>query len=212
MKRVLIADDHDVVRQGLKQILMEATPDAVFGDASSASEVLSLVRSAPWDVVVLDISLPDRSGLDVLKELRQSDPGLPVLVLSMHPEEQFAVRVLRAGAAGYLTKRSAPRELVAAVRKVLAGGKYVTESLAEKLAAVVDFGRPSGEPHEKLSDREYQVFRMLASGQTVKEIGEKLSLTPQTVSTHRARILEKMGLETNAELAQYARRAGLLEQ
>jgi two-component system invasion response regulator UvrY len=212
MKRILLADDHDVVRQGLKQILVEATPDAVFGDASSGSEVLKLVRSAPWDVVVLDISLPDRSGLDVLKELRQSDPGLPVLVLSMHPEEQFAVRVLRAGAAGYLTKRSAPQELVAAVRKVLAGGKYVTQSLAEKLAAVVDFGRPSGEPHERLSDREYQVFRMLASGQTVKEIGEELSLTPQTVSTHRARILEKMGLETNAELAQYARRAGLLEQ
>ena len=212
MTRVLLADDHEVVRQGLKQILMEAIPDAVFGDAASGSEALGLVRSAPWDIVVLDISLPDRSGLDVLKELRQSEPGLPVLVLSMHPEEQFAVRVLRAGAAGYLTKRSAPQELVAAVRKVLAGGKYVTESLAEKLAAVVDFGRPSGEPHEKLSDREYQVFRMLASGQTVKEIGEALSLTPQTVSTHRARILEKMGLETNAELAQYARRAGLLEQ
>jgi two-component system, NarL family, invasion response regulator UvrY len=212
MTRVLLADDHEVVRQGLKQILMEAIPDAVFGDAASGSEALGLVRSAPWDIVVLDISLPDRSGLDVLKELRQSQPGLPVLVLSMHPEEQFAVRVLRAGAAGYLTKRSAPRELVAAVRKVLAGGKYVTESLAEKLAAVLDFGRPSGDPHEKLSDREYQVFRMLASGQTVKEIGEELSLTPQTVSTHRARILEKMGLETNAELAQYARQAGLLSE
>jgi len=211
MTRILLADDHDVVRQGLKQILMESIPEATFGEAPNGKEALRQAHTSSWDVVVLDISLPDRSGLEVLKELRRDCPGLPVLVLSMHPEEQFAVRVLRAGAAGYVTKKTASQELVAAVKKVLSGGKYVSASLAEKLAVAVEISsRARGDPHERLSDREYQVFRMLAMGKTVKEIGEELSLTPQTVSTHRSRILDKMGMATNAELTQYAIQAGLL--
>jgi two-component system invasion response regulator UvrY len=212
MTRILLADDHDVVRQGLKQILMEFIPEAAFGDASTGKEALRRARTESWDVVVLDISLPDRSGLDVLKELRRELPTLPVLVLSMHSEEQFAVRVLRAGAAGYLTKRAAAKELVAAVKKVLTGGKYVSASVAESLAiAVAVPARSTADPHEALSDREYQVFRMLAMGKTVKEIGEQLSVSPQTVSTHRARILEKMGMATNADLTEYAIQNRLLE-
>jgi two-component system, NarL family, invasion response regulator UvrY len=208
--RILLADDHDVVRQGLKQILLESIPDAVFGDAPNGKEALRRAHGEQWDVALLDISLPDRSGLEVLKELRRDHPALPVLVLSMYPEEQFAVRVLRAGAAGYVTKKAAPRELVVAVKKVLSGGKYVSPSVAERLASAVGITPRSADPHEKLSDREFQVFRMLAGGKTVKEIGEELSLTPQTVSTHRSRILEKMGMSTNAELAQYALQSGLL--
>jgi two-component system, NarL family, invasion response regulator UvrY len=211
MTRILLADDHDVVRQGLKQILMESIPATSFGEASNGQEALRRARTEPWDVVVLDISLPDRSGLDVLKELRREFPALPVLVLSMHPEEQFAVRVLSAGAAGYVTKKTAAQELVAAVKKVLAGGRYVSASVAERLVVAVGVPRRSAaDPHEALSDREYQVFRMLTMGKTVKEIGEELSLTPQTVSTHRSHILDKMGMTTNAELTQYAIQAGLL--
>jgi two-component system invasion response regulator UvrY len=211
MTRILLADDHDVVRKGLKQILMESMPETHFGDASSGREALRQARAEPWDLVVLDISLPDRSGLDVLKELRRDLPALPVLVLSMYSEEQFAVRVLRAGAAGYLTKRTAAQELIAAVRKVLAGGKYVSASVAESLAVAVGTLPASAEDlHQALSDREYQVFRMLAIGKTVKDIGEELFLSPQTVSTHRFRILNKMSMTTNAELTQYAIQAGLL--
>jgi DNA-binding NarL/FixJ family response regulator len=203
MTRVLLVDDHAVVRQGLKQVLAESLPEATFGDAANADEALRMVRTASWDIVILDISLPGKSGLETLKELRAGHPKLPVLVLSMHPEEQFAIRVLRAGAAGYLTKRTAARELVAAVRKVLAGGRYVSASLAERLAARVQAGWTQA-PHETLSDREYQVFRMLAMGKTVKQIGKELDLRPQTVSTHRTHILEKMGMQSNAELIQYA--------
>lgn len=211
MTRILLADDHDVVRQGLKQILMESIPESVFGDASNGEEALRRARTEPWDVVVLDMSLPDRSGLDVLKELRRELPRLPVLVLSMHAEEQFAVRVLRAGAAGYLTKRTAAQELVTAVKKAIAGGKYVSASVAERLVGAVGVpSRSKANPHEALSDREYQVFRMLAMGTRSKEIGEVLSLTPQTVSTYRSRILDKMGMTTNAELTQYAISSGLL--
>ena len=211
MTRILLTDDHDVVRKGLKQILRESIPEAAFGDASTGREALRQARAEPWDLVLLDISLPDRSGLDVLKELRRDLPALPVLVLSMYSEEQFALRVLRAGAAGYLTKRTAAQELIAAVRKVLAGGKYVSASVAESLAVAVGALPPStGDLHQALSDREYQVFRMLAMGKTVKDIGEELFLSPQTVSTHRGRILDKMGMTTNAELTQYAIQAGLL--
>ena len=211
MTRILLTDDHDVVRKGLKQILRESIPEAAFGDASTGRDALRQARAGPWDLVVLDISLPDRSGLDVLKELRRDLPALPVLVLSMYSEEQFAVRVLRAGAAGYLTKRTAAQELIAAVRKVLAGGKYVSASVAESLAVAVGALPPSAEDlHQALSDREYQVFRMLAMGKTVKDIGEELFLSPQTVSTHRFRILNKMGMTTNAELIQYAIQSGLL--
>jgi DNA-binding NarL/FixJ family response regulator len=203
MTRILLADDHAVVRQGLKQILAESLPKAAFGDASSGEEALRKARTEDWDIVVLDISLPGKSGLETLKELRVAHPRLPVLVLSMHPEEQFAVRVLRAGAAGYLTQRTAAKDLVAAVRKVLAGGRYVSASLAETLASRVEAGSARA-PHETLSDREYQVFRMLATGKTVKAIGKELDLRPQTVSTHRTHILEKMGMRSNAELIQYA--------
>lgn len=212
MTRFLLADDHAVVRQGLKQVLMDSIPQAVFGDASTAEEALEKARTSEWDVVILDVSLPDKSGLEVLKELRRLQPRLPVLILSMHPEEQYAVRLLRAGAAGYLTKKAAAKDLVTAVRKVLSGGKYVSPDLAERLAHVVELhGDPTRAPHESLSDREYQVFRMLAAGKTVKEIGEELSVSPQTVSTHRTRIMEKMELETNADLAEYAKQNRLLD-
>jgi DNA-binding NarL/FixJ family response regulator len=203
MTRVLLVDDHAVVRQGLKQVLAESLPDATFGDACNADEALRMVRTANWDIVVLDISLPGKSGIEALKELRAAHPRLPVLILSMHPEEQFAVRALKAGAAGYVTKRTAAREVVAAVRKVLSGGRYVSPSLAERLAAQTQAGSVDT-PHETLSDREYQVFRLLAMGKTVKQIGKELDLSPQTVSTHRTHILEKMGMQSNAELIQYA--------
>lgn len=210
MIRILLVDDHAVVRQGLKQIVAESLPDATFGDAANADEALRMARTRNWDIVILDISLPGKSGLEALKELRVARPGLPVLVLSMHPEEQFAVRALRAGAAGYLTKRTAAKDLVAAVRKVLAGGKYVSASLAERLAEQVQADSVKA-PHETLSDREYQVFRMLAMGKTVKQIGKELVLSPQTVSTHRTHILEKMGMRSNAELIEYARQNQILD-
>ena len=203
MIKILIADDHAVVRRGLKQILAEEPNMAVFGEACNAQEVLKNVREQNWDIVILDITMPDRSGLEVLKELKNIRPKLPVLILSIHPEEQYAVRVLKAGAAGYMTKESAPEELVKAVRKVIRGSKYISPSLVEKLA--FDLETDSEKPlHETLSDREYQVMCMIASGKTVKEIAKKLYLSVKTISTHRARILEKMKMKTNAELTHYA--------
>jgi two-component system invasion response regulator UvrY len=203
MTRILLVDDHVVVRQGLKQILEGALAGAVFADAASGEEAVRNVRAADWDLVILDMSLPDQSGLEVLKELRRLRPKLPVLVLSMYPEEQFAVRALRAGAAGYLTKKTVAAELLTAVRKVLAGGRYLSQFLAERMAVEIRADAQRA-PHETLSDREYQVFRLLALGNTVKQISEELSLSPQTISTHRSHILGKMGLTTNAELTQYA--------
>lgn len=203
MTKVLIADDHAVVRQGLRQILREVPEMTQVGEALNGQEVLDKIRTEEWDAVVLDISMPGRSGLDVLKELKHDHPKLPVLVLSMHAEDQFAVRLLRAGAAGYLTKESAPEELVKAIRKVVSGGKYVSPSLAEKLAFDMH-GDSDKLLHETLSDREFQVMRMMATGKTVKEIAEELSLSVKTVSTYRARILEKMSLKSNAELIHYA--------
>jgi DNA-binding NarL/FixJ family response regulator len=203
MIRILLADDHDVVRKGLRQILAEAIPDALFAEAESGEEAAGLVREAEFDILILDISLPGRSGLDVLKELRQARPKLPVLVLSMYPEEQLAVRALRAGAAGYLSKKSAAADLVSAVRKVLAGGRYVSSSLAERLAG--EIGLTSGiAPHELLSDREFQVFQLLGGGQTVTAIAQQLGLSVPTISTYRTRILEKMGMTENSDLVQYA--------
>jgi len=192
-----------VVRHGLKQILAEAFNGAIFGEAGNAGEVLAGIEKEPWDVVVLDISMPDRSGLEVLCDIRKLRPKLPVLVLSMHPENQFAVRVLRDGASGYLTKASAPEELVGAIKKVLAGGRYVSTGLAEKLAAdlSVNTDKP---PQEFLSNREYQVLRLLASGKIVSEIAEELRLSVKTISTYRARVLEKMHLRNNAQLMHYA--------
>jgi two-component system invasion response regulator UvrY len=207
--RILLVDDHAVVRQGLRQILEEGLSSAEFGEAGSGGEALDLVRNEKWNVVVLDISIPDRSGLDVLKEIRHMDPRLPVLILSMHPEEQYGVRVLKAGAAGYMTKESAPDELVEAVKRVAANRKYVTQSLAEKLAS--DLSTDTDVPlHEKLSDREYQVMQLIAQGVTAKEIAGKLFLSPKTVSTYRRRVLDKMGMNNNAGLMHYAMKHGLV--
>jgi len=210
MVKLLIADDHAVVREGLKRILSE-TPDLVVGgEAGSGQEALDRVRAEAWDVVLLDISLPGMSGLDVLKQLQRERPGLPVLVLSIYPEDQYAVRVLKAGASGYLTKDSAPDRLIAAIRKISLGRKFVSPYLAEKLAVDLTTGADKS-PHERLSDREYQVLRLIASGKTTKEIATELSLSVKTVSTYRARILKKMGVRSNAELMHYALRRGLAE-
>ncbi len=203
MIRLLIADDHAVVRKGMKQILADTRDIVVADEAGNGREALEKIRKNDYDMVLLDISMPGRDGLEVLKELKNLKPKLPVLMLSMYPEEQYAVRSLRSGASGYLTKDSAPDELISAIRKVSAGGKYVSASLAEKLALKLgaDLEKPF---HETLSDREYQVMCMIASGKTVKEIGEELSLSVKTVSTYRARILMKMRLKSNADLTRYA--------
>jgi two-component system invasion response regulator UvrY len=208
--RILITDDHAVVRQGLKQILTDAFKNATFGEASNAQEALDQVWREAWDVVVLDMSMPGRNGLEVLKEIKKSRPKLPVLVLSMHPEDQFAVRVLKTGAAGYMTKESAPEELVGAVKKVLAGGRYVSATLAETMAANLDIDVQKP-PHERLSDREFQVLRLIASGKMVSEVARELSLSVKTVSTYRTRILEKMAMKSNAEITHYAIQSHLVE-
>lgn len=199
-----------MVRQGLKQILADEYRRAVFGEAGTAQEAIERVWAEDWDVVVLDVTMPGRSGLEVLKEIRKSRPHLPVLVLSMHPEDQFAVRVLKSGAAGYMTKESAPEELVGAIRKVLNGGRYVSAALAEKMASylTIDLQRA---PHELLSNREFLVLRLLASGKTVSQVAEVLTLSVKTISTYRARILEKMAMHSNAELTHYAIQNRLVE-
>ena len=203
MIRILIADDHAILRRGLKEILTREFEGAIFDEAGDAQQVLAQAQKHAWDLVILDISMPGRSGLDLLRDLQQLRSELPVLILSMHPENQYAKRMLKAGAAGYMNKETAPKELVRAVRKVLAGGRYVSAGLAEKLAA--DLSADSARlPHERLSDREFEVLRMIASGKTVSQIAEELCLSVTTVSTHRARILEKMGLDNNAELMRYA--------
>lgn len=203
MIRILIADDHAIVRRGLKQILMDDPEFTEIGEAQNAQEVMAQVRAAPWDIVILDLTLPDKNGLEVLKEIKREKPQIPVLVLSMHPEDQYAVRVLKAGAAGYLTKDSAPEELVKAIRKVLKGGRYVSLELAERLA--FDIG-PGYEKlsHESLSDREYQVMCIIASGKTISEVADQLTISVKTASTYRTRILEKMNMKTSAELTYYA--------
>jgi len=207
--RVLIADDHPIVRRGLREMLEEEPDIVVEGEASNAAEVQDQVNRRSWDVLVLDLHLPDRSGLEVLHDLKISRPELPILFLTVASEEQFAIRALRAGAAGYLTKETAPEELVAAVRKVVHGGRYVSGSVAERIALHLDQGTKNP-LHESLSDREYEVFQMLASGRTATQAAESLHLSVKTISTYRARILEKMGLSTNAELTVYAVRNGLL--
>ena len=203
MIRILIVDDHAIVRKGLKQILAEEFDKAVFGEAQNVAELKALAQSQDWNIVILDISMPGKNGLDALTDMKREKSRLPVLVLSMHPEDQFAVRVLKAGASGYMTKESAPEELVTAIRRVLAGGRYISSSLAERLAFDMgaDYEQP---PHDKLSDREYQVICMIASGKTVSDIAEELSLSVKTISTYRSRILEKMHMKNNAELTYYA--------
>jgi DNA-binding NarL/FixJ family response regulator len=205
---VLIADDHAIVRHGLKQILREHYPLASIAEADNAQDVVALARAHEWDIVVLDISMPGKSGLEVLKELRQIDPKLPVLILTGHPEEQYAIRVLKAGAAGYMTKESATEQLVTAIQRVTSGGKYISQKVAE-LLAVKSSSTQESLAHEVLSDREYQVLCLIASGKTIGHIAKELSLSANTISTYRARILEKMGMTTNADLTRYVIENGL---
>ncbi len=209
MMRILLVDDHAIVRRGLRSLLSDEFRGAVFGEASDALQALERLRKKEWDVALLDMTLPGKSGLDLLKELKAEWPKLPVLVLSGHPEDQFAVRVLKAGAGGYMTKESAPEELAKAIRKILTGGRYVSSALAEKLALGVkkDLTRT---PHETLSDREYEVMSRIGSGKTVTEIAEDLSLSPKTISTYRTRVLEKLAVKNSAEIVQYAIRNGLV--
>jgi two-component system invasion response regulator UvrY len=209
MLRILVADDHPVVRRGLRQIISDAFPTAVLEEAPDAAGTREAVRKAPWDVVVLDLMMPGANTLDFLKELKAERPALPVLILSMHPPEQFAVRALRAGAAGYLTKETAPEELAEAIRTTLGGRKYITPDVGEQLALAME-SSTAAIPHQALSDREYAVLRMIASGQSVTEIASTLHLSAKTVSTYRTRLLRKMGLRTNADLTRYALHRGLV--
>ena len=210
MIRVLVADDHPIVREGLKQILSDTDDIVVKGEAETGQAVLTCTARDHYDVVVLDLSMPGRDGLEVLRELKQHNPRLPVLILSMHPEEHYAVRVLRGGAAGYLTKSSAPDELVSAIRRVASGRKYISATLAERLT--YELGRDADKPvHETLSDREYQVMFMISKGSSIKEIAEELCLSGKTVSTYRSRILDKMNVKNNAELVLYAVRNKLID-
>jgi DNA-binding NarL/FixJ family response regulator len=203
MKKILIVDDHEVVREGVKKILDEQPGTVTYGEASTASEALRLAHEQDWDIAILDLSLGGRSGLEVLKELRQIRPQLLVLILSMHSEEQYARRAFKAGAIGYITKDSPRAELVKAINKVIAGSVYVSPSLAEQLVINLGSGTDRA-PHESLSNREFEVMCLIASGKTVGEIADILSLSDRTISTYRARILEKMRMKTSAELTYYA--------
>jgi DNA-binding NarL/FixJ family response regulator len=203
MIKIIIADDHPIVRAGMKQIIAEASDLVVADEADDGHKLLSKIRKENFDVVILDITMPHMDGLDVLKQLKIEKPKLPVIVLSIHPEDQYALRVLKAGAAGYVTKASAPDELINAIRKVYRGGKYISPAIAEKLVFQLDSNFEEM-PHEALSDREYQVLCMLASGKTVTEMADELALSVKTISTYRARILEKMDMKNNAELIHYA--------
>ena len=206
---VLIADDHAIVRQGLLQILSETEDLIVAGEADDGAEALQLARNQQWDVFLLDVAMPNRNGIDTLKQLKKEFPRLPVLMLSMHPEDQYAVRAIQAGAAGYLTKQSAPSELVAAIRKVAGGDKYISPTLASKLAELIAGGNRPG--LEKLSDREHEVLRLIASGKTLTQVAEELNISVATVSTYRARLLEKLSLGNTAELIRYGLEHGLVE-
>jgi DNA-binding NarL/FixJ family response regulator len=210
MIKILIADDHAILRRGLIEILTRDLKGAICGEAENAQQTLAQVESNPWDMVILDVSMPGRSGIDVLADLKRLRPKLPVLILSMHPEDQYGKRMLKAGASGYMNKDSSPEELIKAVRKVLAGGRYVSPALAEVLA--LDLGRDADQPlHETLSARELEVLRMIGSGKTISQIAELLHLGITTVSTYRARILQKMGMKNTAELMNYALRNELVD-
>ncbi|HYR52513.1 MAG TPA: response regulator transcription factor [Candidatus Dormibacteraeota bacterium] len=210
MIHALIADDHAVVRRGLKELLTDSGRIAVDGEASTARETLEKVRERDWDILILDINLPDRSGLDILRDVKDERPNMPVLILTVCSEDQFAIRALRSGASGYLTKESAPGQLVDAVQKLVAGGRYISTAVAERLALHVG-GNGNRPPQESLSDREHQVFRMLASGKTVSQIAVDMNLSVKTISTYRGRVLDKMGMRTNAELTYYAVRNQLVD-
>lgn len=209
MTRVLIADDHAIFREGLRQILEDTADVPVVEEASRGQEVLDKIEKNEYDIIILDIAMPGLSGLDTLKLIKGRRPKTKVLILSMYPEEQYAVRAIKAGASGYITKASASEELLTAIRKVLSGGKYITASIAERLLSDLD-PEPAHSLHERLSDREYQVLCLIASGRTVSEIADQLALSVKTVSTHRTHILEKMRMKTNAELTNYAIKHGLV--
>ncbi|MFC1920337.1 response regulator [Chloroflexota bacterium] len=209
MIRTFIADDHAIVRRGLRQIVAETTDIVIAGEASTGKEALQEILTNNFDVILLDITMPDINGLDILKEIKRQRPEIKVLILSMHPEEQFAIRALKAGASGYLTKDSAPSELVGAIQKVAKGGRYISVSLGEKLASQLtdDSGK---EPHETLTDREYQIMQMIARGNSIQEIAEELFLSTSTVYTYRTRILRKLQIRSNAALIRYATDNNLL--
>ena len=208
--RILIVDDHAIVREGLKQILTEVDDIEVAGEADCSSRALQMARREPWDLVLLDISMPDRNGLETLELLKKEHPGIKVLMLSMHRETQYAVRALKTGAAGYLNKQSAPDQLVEAIRQVASGKKYISAEVAQELASQIS-GEREGPPHETLSNREYQTLCMIASGLPVSAIADKLALSVKTISMYRARLLKKMQLKNNAELTHYAIKRGLLD-
>lgn len=210
MIRLAIADDHPIVREGLRRIATDDAGISVAGEASTAEELFQLLKAKPVDVVLLDVSMPGSAFVETLRDLRQLHASVKVLVLSVHPEDQWALRALRAGAAGYLTKDHSPEQLIAAIRRVARGGKYVSETLAEKLAGLVDNGRADA-PHELLSDREFEVLRALGGGMRVKDVAEKLHLSPKTISTYRVRLLDKMGLSSEADLVRYAMEHDLLK-
>ncbi len=201
--KILIADDHTIVRRGLKQILLDEFPFAEIGEAGNAEELFKKAINGRWEIVITDLCMPGRSGLDALRQLKEAIPKLPILILSMYPEDQYAIRVLKAGASGYLNKEAAQDELVKAVRKVMSGKKYISAEVAEQMAGSLGHDNIKAQ-HELLSDREFDVFRMLAIGKSVSEIGKNLSLSSTTISTYRARILEKMKMQSNADLTRYA--------
>jgi len=208
--RILIVDDHAIVRVGLKQILMEERGDFVFGEAACANEAFKLLGENDWDLLLLDVNLPNKNGIEILKQIRSMNKQIPVLMLSMYPEDQYALRAIRAGAAGYMTKESAPDELLNAINKVKNGGRYISADVAEKLVFELDEAK-NELPHQGLSDREFEVLRLIASGKSVSEIADMLSLSVKTISTYRSRILEKMKMKHNAELTHYALKHELVE-
>jgi len=210
MIRILVADDHQIVRAGLKDLLSDFHDLTIAGEAASGAQVIKMVRESAWDIVLLDVSMPGMNGVDTLKQIKRFKPELPVLIFSMHPEDSYAVNLLRAGASGYLSKACEAAELVAAVRRVLAGRRYISPSLGEQLAGDLN-GESEKAPHTGLSEREFQVFCKLAHGQVVSEIADELCLSAKTISTYRTRILEKMGMKTNANLTYYAVKYGLME-
>ncbi len=202
--QILITDDHAVIRKGLKQILLEEFPSATIDEAPDAETAIKLTLSGKYDVVISDLSMPGRSGLDVVHHMKQYFPKTPVLILSMHPEEQYAIRALKAGAAGYLSKDTAPEELVKAVNRIMQGRKYISSTIADKLFSELDQNADQRPSHEQLSHREFDVFQLLAAGKSVSDISDQLTLSISTVSTYRARILSKMKMRSNAELTRYA--------
>ena len=204
MINILIADDHSVVRRGIKQILSEESDMQVLGEAANADEIFEQLYLKEWDILILDITMPGKSGLDALIEINQRKPELKVLILSMHPEEEIALRALKTGASGYLNKDSVPDELVKAIRKIHTGGRYISSSLAETILTMMDKDSSGTQPHEDLSEREFQVFCLIASGRTLTQIADELSLSIKTISTYRSRIIEKMGLKTNVDITHYA--------